>query len=166
VSAPFVPALDTFAGGQMTDLPVYNSTGFDGTELFEIVAPGNPNLGVNYSITSSLLAILLNAQVLGTPTIITSGATLGSPYNVLTSDTRILFNKTISSASYAVLGASSLQPIPVFFKDLKGDAATNPITISFTGGQLCDGLSTMVINSAYGWLELSPLASGGWYQSA
>lgn len=166
MSAPFVPALDTFAGGQMTDLPVYNSAGFDGTELFEIVAPGTAAEGVNYSITSGVLAILLNARIIGSLTIITSGATLISPYNVLLTDSRILFNKTISSASYAVLGLSSTYPTTVFFKDLKGDASTNPITVSFTGGELCDGLSTMVINSAYGWMSLSPLPSGGWFQSS
>ena len=33
-------AVDIFVGGQMTDLPSYTGTSFDGTELFEIVSPG------------------------------------------------------------------------------------------------------------------------------
>ncbi len=50
MSAPFVPALDTFVGGQMTDLPAYTG-GLDLTALFEIVSPGNAAQGVNYSIS-------------------------------------------------------------------------------------------------------------------
>ena len=50
MSAPFVPALDTFVGGQMTDLPAYTG-GLDLTALLEIVSPGNASQGVNYSIS-------------------------------------------------------------------------------------------------------------------
>lgn len=38
-------------------------------------------------------------------------------------------------------------------KDCSGDAATNPITIQGTGGQLVDG-STATINSPYGAIQL------------
>lgn len=159
------PAEQIFTGGQMTDLPSFTGSTFDGTELFEVVAPGSAALGVNYSITSTLLASLLNKFISNTPTIITSGATIGSPYAVLSTDTRVLFNKAVGAASYALLATSSTYPVSILFKDLKGDAATNNITIEFSGGELCDGQPTVVINTNYGFVSLTPLAAGGFYVS-
>ncbi len=60
----------TFAGGQMTDLPPYTG-GYDPTALIEIVAPGNVEDGINYSITLGALSALLTpiaANVEFTPT--------------------------------------------------------------------------------------------------
>ena len=38
------------------------------------------------------------------------------------------------------------------------------ITITFTGGQLCDGLSSIVISDAYGWVKIFPVPGGSaWY---
>jgi hypothetical protein len=71
MSAPFLPALDTFAGGQMTDLPVY-AGGLDLTALLEIVSPGLAATGVNYSITLKLLAALINQAIVSQPTIVTA----------------------------------------------------------------------------------------------
>jgi hypothetical protein len=97
--------------------------------------------------------------------VITSGATLGSPLNVLTTDTAILFNKTIGSASYAIMPLADSMSSSFLFKDLKGDADTNPITISFSGGELCDGVSTVTIPTSYGWVRVAPVTGGAsWYQ--
>lgn len=160
MSAPFVPALDTFAGGQMTDLPVYTG-GIDLTALLEIVSPGNPNQAVNYSITLALLAQLIPA-VSFTPTFVL----VGSVYNSVATDTRILVNKTIGSATSIVMLSSVLYSQPVLVKDLKGDSLTHPITITFAGGQLFDGFSSITINNPFGYIWLNPLASGGWYDAA
>lgn len=148
-----------FTGGQMTDLPPYPGTRFDGTELIELVAPGNVALGINYSITTRQMTELLNPYL---NTIIVAGATLAVPYTVLTTDTRVLLNKTIGSASYIQFGNSFLQPSPVLIKDIKGDADVNPITITFFGGQLVDGLGTVTIATSYGSYWFNPLQSG-WY---
>ena len=55
--------------GQMTSLPKYSGTAFDGTELMEILVPSLPTplwpTGTTYSITTQLLAALVvayNAQ--------------------------------------------------------------------------------------------------------
>jgi hypothetical protein len=160
MSAPFVPALDTFTGGQMTDLPNYGGA-VDLTALFEIVSPGNPQTGVNYSVTLQQLALLI-LGVNFNPTIITSGAT----YNSVATDTRILVNKTVGSATSVVLLPSTRYSQPVLVKDLKGDAATNPITVTFSSGQTMDGLSSVVINNPYGYFWFNPLAAGGWYDAA
>ena len=116
-----------------------------------------PNVA-NYSITTALLAALLNAYAY-VNTIVKSGAT----YNVKTTDTRVLINKTVGSSTSVVLGLSANQPVPVLVRDLKGDASSNNITVTFTGGQLCDGQSSFVITTDFGGFVFNPLATGGWY---
>lgn len=145
----------------MTDLPEYDGV-YDATALIEIVAPGNVEEGINYSISLGTLGAYILAA-LTDPTIITSGATLGAPYEVLTTDVRVLVNKTVASASYIDLGAATARVLsPVMIRDLKGDAATNNITVTFTG--TCDGLaSPIVIDAAYGGWVFNPLADGNWY---
>jgi hypothetical protein len=139
-----------------------------GGELMWIVSPGNAANGVLYNVTTATLGAFFSAFPFLNTELITAGATIGSPYNVQKTDTRILFKKTIGSASYAVcpLAASMQFGQSVFFKDLKGDAHTNNITISFTSGELCDGLSDLVIKNAYGFIAITPVPGGGaWYQS-
>ncbi len=156
------PLLNDFQGGQMTDLPGYPG-GIDLTALFELVSPGTAAAGVNYAITLAALSVLIQAIQI-TPTFVTSGAT----YNSVATDTRILVNKTIGSATSVVLLSSTSYSQPVLVKDLKGDAATNPITVTFSGGQTLDGLAPaqVVINNPYGYFWFNPLASGGWYDAA
>lgn len=144
----------------MTDLPSFDST-FDGTELFEIVAPGNVEEGVNYSITSLLLAQLLSLLTVSN-TIITSGATTGSPYVVPSDETRILINKTVPSDSAVNIGGGADRLLPVMIRDLAGNADTYNISVSFTG--TCDGLpSPIVISNPYGGWVFNPLANGDWF---
>lgn len=149
------PLLNDFQGGQMTDLPAYPGT-FDLTALMEIVSPGNAANGVNYGVTLAQLALIIGGG--GAPTIITSGAS----YNSVVTDTRILVNKTIGSATAITLlnGASYFQPVLV--KDLKGDADVNPITITFPGTY--DGIaSPLTINTQFGFIWFNPLAAGNFY---
>lgn len=139
-----------------------------GDELMWLVQPGNANAGILYKVTLGVLAPFFAAFPVLNTELITAGATIGSPYNVATTDTRILFNKTLASASYATcpLASSMAYPFGILFKDLKGDAATHNITVNFTGGELCDGQSTIVIDNAYGWVTVNPTPGGGsWYQS-
>ena len=159
-------SLTTPADGQITSLTLL-SPPLTGGEVQEIVSPGNAALGNSYQITTATLAGFYSAFPFLNTENITAGATIGSPYNVETTDTVILFNKTIGSASYAVLpsAGSMLYPFPILFKDFKGDAETNNITISFTGGQLCDGQSQVTITNDYGWVRIAPGPAGGaWFQ--
>lgn len=138
-----------------------------GGEVLYIVSPGNAAFGNSYQVTVATLAAFMAAFPALNAEYITSGATSISPYAVLTTDTAILFRKTIPSASFAVMpSAVSMKfPGPVLFKDLKGDAASNKVTVSFTGGELCDGLGSVVIDSDYGWVRIAPVEGGGaWYQ--
>lgn len=146
----------------MTDLPAYPG-GFDVTALLEIVSPGSAASGVNYAISFAQLAAIIGPLfIYPTPTIITSGAS----YNSVGTDTRILVNKTIGSATSVVLLPSASYLQPVLVKDLKGDADVNPITVTFSSGQKMDNLTSVPINNPYGYFWFNPLASGGWYDAA
>lgn len=144
------------------------TTPLDGTEVMYIVSPGTAAAGNSYQVTTLFLATYFAALPTINTTVITAGATLADPYDVLVTDSKILFNKTIQSASYAVLplADSMTYPFEVLFKDIQGDAGTDPITITFTGGELCDGMSEIVIGNPYGWAAITPIpGGGGWYQS-
>jgi hypothetical protein len=160
--ATFVPV-----DGRITSLEVLNIP-LTGSEVHEIVSPGNEEEGNNYQVTLLVEAAFYAAFPYLATTVITGGATLATPYDILTTDTRILFNKGVGSASYALapLASSMARPYPLLIKDFKGDAGVNPIQISFTGGELCDGLATITIANPYGWVTINPAPSGGsWYQS-
>lgn len=158
------PFLNDFQGGQMTDLPVYpggTTPTLDLTALLEIVSPGTAANGVNYAITLQQLSSLILSTSYQ-PTFVTSGAT----YNSVGTDTRILVNKTIGSATSVILLPSTSYSLPVLVKDLKGDAGTNPITVTFSSGQTMDTLTSVPINNPFGYFWFNPLASGGWYDAA
>lgn len=159
-------ALTAPLDGRITSQNVLTGT-LDPTSVMEIVSPGNAAAGNTYQVSITTLAEFMAAWSLYNATVITAGATSGSPYDVQTTDTAVLFNKTIGSASYALmpLAASMVYPGRILFKDLKGDAATNNIQLTFSGGQLCDGLSSLTIKNAYGWFWIAPIPAGtGWYQ--
>jgi hypothetical protein len=159
MSAPFVPALDTFAGGQMTDLPSFTGAVFDGTELFEIVSgtPSSPTTAanaVNYSITSLMLASLL-VSVPGSTVFITQGqnTTAETAYVVGQNVTRVYIYKPTPEPTFITLGNASSQNSEPLIKDVAGTATSaggNFITVDFTGGQLADGLSSVPISQPYG----------------
>lgn len=152
--------------GRITSQNVLSSP-LDGTEAMEIVSPGNATQGNTYQVTTAALAAFMSAFPILNAETITTGATAGIPYNVQTTDTLILFEKVIPSASYTVLplAATMVYPFGVTFKDISGNANTYPITILFTNGELCDGLSQLVIEDNYGWVSILPVRGGGaWYQ--
>ncbi len=148
------PLLEQFQSGQMTDLPSYPG-GNDPTALFEVVSPGTAEEGINYSISAAEMAVLIGVAAYNN-TFVTAGAT----YNSLDTDTRIIVKKTVGSATHVVLLAGAEYGQPILVKDGKGDADVNPITITFSGGQLMDGLATVIINNPYGFFWFNPLADG------
>jgi hypothetical protein len=157
---PSALSLQTYNGGQMTDLPEYDGD-FDPTALIEIVAPGNVEEGINYSLTLAVLASYIIASITS-PTIITEGATSGDIYDAASDDYRILLNKTVPSDSYVDIGGGADRVSPVMVKDMAGNAATYNITVSFTG--TCDGnASPIVISADYGGWVFNPLTDGNWY---
>lgn len=156
MSAPFVPALDTFAGGQMTDLPVITGA-VDLTALMEVVSPGLAATGVNYQITIALLAAWINAAISNQPTLVTA-----TTYNSVATDTRILIDYASAATGTINLLASTSYSQPILVKDYKGIASTtNPITVNMNGTDTYDGLTSVVIDNEFGWYWFNPKPNGG-----
>lgn len=161
MTAPLFVPLD----GRITSLPLLSGT-LTGGEVQEIVSPGNAQNGNNYQITTAALAFFYSAYPYFNTTLILTGATLSSPFDATPATTRVLFNKVTGSPSYIVFppAATMAAPYPILIKDLKGDAATNNITINFSNGEECDGLPELVIENAYGWVTIAPNPLGlAWY---
>ena len=163
-----MPALVTPSDGRITSQNILASPTVTGDAVMEIVWPGNAAQGNTYQISLLSLAQFFASSPALAKEIVTSGATSGSPYQVPTNAGWVFFNKTVGSASYAQLPLSTtlLAAQPIFFKDMKGDAATNNITIQFTGEQ-CDGLTELSITTNYGWLSIQPIppSGGAWYEN-
>lgn len=156
----------TPADGRITSLQTLTGT-LLGSEVMYIVSPGNAQLGSSYQITLDLLGAFFNAYGVNNRVIIGGAAT----YNVQTTNTGVLVKNTIAVPISIVFPLSStmLFPAGVLVKCLTGDEATNPITITFTGGELCDGLSTITLNNPYAWTTINPLPAalgGGWFMTS
>lgn len=157
---PLFPELDIFTGGQMTDLPAYTGGSFDGTELLEIVSPGNAQAGVNYAITTAQLGAGL-AGLSGNTVIINDGENITSldPYIVDPLDSRIYINKTVAEPTFIRFGAVADHIVDTLVADSNGLVAASPncITVTFTGGQQADGNATVLIEASYGGYWFRPI---------
>jgi len=160
---PITP--DVFQGGQMTDLPDFTGT-LDGTELLEIVAAGAGQDidadGINYSITSALLAALIS-QFSITAVIITNGQYTNplAPYQPPPGVARIYVNKTIAGPTYITFNPAAGYLVEPLIKDTAGtaDNVGNGIIVRFAGVESADGNTIVSIESPYGGYFFRPIAS-------
>lgn len=90
--------------------------------------------------------------------------TSAGAYSMLSADDHILVNKTVGEATTVNLVTASGRKRPVKIVDLKGDAATNNITIDGATTETIVGLTTYLIRNNYGSVTLWPKPDGsGWY---
>ena len=147
----------------MSNIPISSlplALGLTGADAF-IVVQGGTTKQVPFSTMVSALNTGTPGSA-GTTVIVLSGATMGSPFVVTPGVARVLFDKSAGAASFVMFGLSATYlGIPILVKDIKGDAATNNINISFSGGETADGLSNIVINVAFGAVWVNPLPGGG-----
>lgn len=153
------------ADGRITSLQTLTGS-LVGTEVMYIVSPGNAQLGSSYQITLDSLASFFGAAQFNNRVVIGNATT----YNVQTTDTGILVNNTINQPISIVFpeSATMVYPYGILVKCLTGNEDTYPITISFTGGELCDGLSTIPLGNPYAWTTINPLPASvgnGWFMS-
>ena len=130
----------------------------DSTAVLYIVSPGNAQSGNSFQVSLATLATFFGS--FSNPTIITAGAT----YPSVNTDTRILINFTVGGALAITMLSSASYTQPILIKDIKGNLSNvNATTITFSGGQLADGQSSIVLQTAYAGIWLNPLAAGGFY---
>ncbi len=97
-----------------------------------------------------------------TPTI--AEKTSAGSYTMLDADDHILVNKSSGAATTVDLVTAVSRTRPVKIVDLKGDAATNNITIDGNLAETIVGLSTYVLKNNYASVVLWPKSDGsGWY---
>jgi hypothetical protein len=148
-------ALFTPKDGLLTSQNVFVGP-WDGTELFWVVAPGNLANGNTYGVTSATMGSFFATFSALNREVITTGATIGSPYTLASNETEVWILKTIASPTFILAPlANTMTSGDVLIKDWAGNADVNPITINFSGSQLCDGQASVVINNQYGWVRLT-----------
>ncbi len=158
-----VPQIPVFVGGQMTDLPTFPGAQLVGNELFEIVSPPNVDQALNYSVSSGLLALMI-VGISNPGIFVLDGGTAPAPFIPLNTISRYLFKTTLALPSFVQFDLASTYPGPILIKDQKGDADVRPITVTFSGGQLVDGLATVTISTPYGGYWFTPLPdNSGFY---
>ena len=117
----------------------------------------NEAAGVNYQITTTLLATLL-AQLNITAVILVDGQhnTVGDPYVPPPTVARIYVNKAIAEPTYITFAAASTYVVEPLVKDIAGtaDAAGNGIIVQFTALEAADGNQIVSIETP----ERSPTA--------
>jgi hypothetical protein len=99
--------------------------------------------------------------VVTAPTVVTANA------NLTTADVVVQTNQSgaialVVPGSDSWATVNSRYGVPLSIMDISGAAATNNVTITFTGGEAASGLTSLVIRSNYGVLRLMPKSGGGW----
>lgn len=148
--------------GRLTEQNVLTGT-LAGTEVMYIVSPGNSAQGNSYQIQLTTLGFYFASFSTQNPTVVVAGPT----YNSVSTDSRILIDLTVAAALTITMLSSSSYGRPILIKDIKGNVDNvNTTTINFSGGQLADGLSSIVMQNAYEGIVLNPSPTGGFYLTA
>ena len=83
---------------------------------------------------------------------------------IVASDDIVLINKSVGEATQVNLQASADRGRSLKIVDLKGDAATNNITLTPNGSETIIGNATYVISTNNGSIEIFPRPDGqGWF---
>jgi hypothetical protein len=88
-----------------------------------------------------------------------------APIVVTTVDEVVNINIDTGTPTCILPDANQRQGRPVIVKDAAGRAATNNINVSFSGGQLCDGLALVSIRTNFAAVRFVPYSDGvntGW----
>lgn len=86
----------------------------------------------------------------GTPGLVPVTIVANTPFAASTAN--YFLGVDVATAASVVLPVSPTGTVFIV-KDIDGDATTNPITITATGGTLIDGAASALINSPYGSLS-------------
>jgi hypothetical protein len=97
---------------------------------------------------------LLGQQLYGTTSV------TGATYVPASNDALLLVNRA-GTVAINLPSASSRAGYPLTIKDISGAAQANNITINRNGSDTIEGLTSLIINAAWGAYRLIPV-SGGW----
>jgi hypothetical protein len=126
-----------FGGGNVQLIP---GTGGSGATAAQVTVP------------TTYVAVADNSVVarIDQANLLTYSVTTETSHAVAANEQLILVNKTTGSATGISLPTTAITGRVVRIKDAKGDAATNNITVSVTGGATIEGQASVVINTNFG----------------
>lgn len=96
------------------------------------------------------------------PTIVTHAM---SPYTPGLADSILLVNTSAGAITINMTTAAFRGGLDIEIKDDTGNAAANPITVTFSGAETGDGLNPYPIDSNYGSVKFGP-QTGGYFVHA
>jgi hypothetical protein len=124
------------------------------------VATARNNLGLVAVAASGLYSDLT-----GKPATPTQRAVTASPISLAANDEIINCNITAGSPSCNLPSAVTRAGRPLVFKDIAGQFAAHPLTLTCAGAERMDGLAGITLNTNYQFLRLVPMNDGvntGW----
>lgn len=142
----------TGQNGALAGFNALSPTTTKGDLIVRNASTGNARLAVGTD-GQSLLADSTQATGLrwGSPLVSTQRTVLVTPDTMLAADSIIGVNLTTAGASNMTLIAAPANGRVITYKDEKGDANTNNITILAGAGDTIEGASSYVINTAHGY---------------
>lgn len=114
-----------------------------------------PNDGATFIVLRSETAISFRSIILDDWTVVDAAS-----YTVLPTDIRLWVTVNPCTITFPL---SSTITYDVLIKDGVGSAGTSAIDTAFSGGETCDGLSNVPINSDAGWVIIAPKPVGSGY---
>lgn len=82
-----------------------------------------------------------------------------SPYTVLSTDAMLYVDSSAGAVQILLQASAARLGVPLGIKDVGGAAATNNITLTPSGVETIDALTSMVLDSNYGGVQLNPRTS-------
>lgn len=113
--------------------------------------------GINKTNVQSAIEQLATSPPAVNPTPVNAGQ---SPYAPTINDSLIEVDTSGGPVTIAMPLSAARNGRVLAIKDISGDARTNNITVTFTGGQTADGLSPFLIEVDFGGVVLNPGAAG------
>jgi len=120
----------------------------------------SPGEVIRSAIWNSIFTDLSSALTLLGQQLYGSTAVAAATYAPVSTDSLLLVDYS-GAVTINLPAASSRSGYPISIKDTSGAAQTNNITIARNGSDTIEGLTSIVINVAYGGYNLFPV-TGGW----
>jgi hypothetical protein len=125
------------------------------------VPAARSNLGLAAVAVSASYADLTS----GKPAPPVQKSVTASPVSITANDQIININIATGTPTCQIPAAATRNGQSIVLKDVGGHFTATPLTVTFTGGEHCDGLTSIVLNTNFSVLRLYPMTDGvnvGW----
>lgn len=149
------PGVKADGNGGNLNLRGGNATGVGANGGNIVLTPGTGGSGsvaAQAVLPTTYVAVSDNSLVarVDQANLLLGNVTAESSHAVTANEQIVMVRQAVAGPTAIVLPATAVTGRVVRVKDAKGDAATNNITVSVTGGALIEGQANFVINTNYG----------------